>query len=133
MELQVSAKLESAIQVKTFSQFQSYRYLSDIPILYLCLDFLVQIKAQSLFHPSRYFLRCPVQTNMKSKIQVQTASLCTTMELKFPSTIQTIRRLCLTMDLFTILCTSSNAYPLWIRFLVIISNKFSSYINLFKV
>ena len=49
------------------------------------------------------------------------------MESKFPSTIWTISRFCLIIGFFNILCTSSNDYPLLLRFLVILSNKFPSY------
>ena len=138
VDLQVSAKLESEVQVKTISQFHSYSHLSGILILYLCLSFLGVIKEQSLFHPSRYFFGYLVQTNMKLKIQVKMTSPCTTMESKFTSTIrtihqfclsriQTIHQLCLSMGLLTILRSSSNADPLSLRFLVILLNMFSSY------
>ena len=60
------------------------------------------IKAQSLSYPSRYLFGYPVQTNIKSKIQVQMTSpfprcrillgypVGTTLESKLASTIQTI-------------------------------------------
>ena len=78
------------------------------------------------------------QTNMKSKIQVQTTSqflrfrtlldypVGTMLESKFTSMIQTIHQFCLSMVLFLILQSSLNADPLSLRFLVILFNTFSS-------
>ena len=43
MVLQFFANFELVIQVKTISQFQLSSYLSGIPILYLCFDFIDEV------------------------------------------------------------------------------------------